>query len=94
MAFSVIKIIDGNTIQVSPNWKWKEASGDYVKIEGYSKPSLAYEELAITKLNTLIANQQVELNNPKEVSGNVITCSVYLNRIDITQYFPELKTVK
>jgi hypothetical protein len=49
----------------------------------------------INKLNTLINNSLIELKNPlhsnEENGKKIISCSVYLNNIDISHYFPELK---
>jgi hypothetical protein len=91
MAFKVTDIIDGNTIKVSPGWKWKEVLGDTVKVFGYRQPTTEELEFTKSKLITLIDDKIVELKNPKEINGPTITCSVFLNGIDISQYFPELK---
>jgi len=36
MAFKVVNIIDGDTFEVSPPWKWKDQSGIRVKPTGYN----------------------------------------------------------
>lgn len=93
--FTVTHIINGNTIKVQPGWTWNNVNGDLVQIKGYNV-SPAYTTLAIHRLNTLLINKQVELKNAVStnltINGNEVVCSVYLNGIDISQYFPELKT--
>lgn len=96
--FSVTNIINGNTIAVS-GWTWKgEYSGTKVIISGYDIKNGDYDPIAKNKLEILLRDKQVELKNvikaeKSNTSGDdTIYCSVYLNDIDISQYFPELKT--
>lgn len=93
MSFTVTNIIDSNTIQVAPGWKWEKYEGALVKIKGYVS-SPASNPFTISKLKALILNKPVELKNPTMVNtipANTIECSVILNGIDVAQYFPELK---
>lgn len=90
MAFKVTKIIDGSTIEVAPAWKWDNKSGNSVKITGFIVTD-RLKQLVLLKLNTLLSGQSVDLMNPSDVSPGLITCSVYLNGVDILQYFPEFK---
>ena len=97
--FNVVKIINGNTIQVSPGWKWGEFSGSQIKINGYNVPGSQYDSFAVSKLTTLIMGKPIDLKNPlsvkkEEAGGEILTCSVFLNDVDISQYFPELKESK
>lgn len=89
--FSVKNIIDGNTIEITPNWKWGENSGSTVKIAGYNPPNATNAAFTVSKLNTLLMGKPIELKNPTEVSTNIITCHVFLNEVDISKYFPELQ---
>ena len=94
--FTVVDIINGNTIQVQPGWVWGNSKGDLVQINGY-KLSSQYDSFAKNKLITLIKGKQIELKNATVVSKDsnnieVIFCSVFLNEIDVSQYFPELKS--
>jgi len=89
MAFTVININDDGIIKIIPKWKWIDIYGDLVKIEGID---INFEARAFTidKLKTILLLQSVELKNPKQVEDQIIYCSVFLNEIDISIYFPEL----
>lgn len=93
--FKVINIIDANTIQVEPNWNWRTSTGRLVQIVGYKVSDAQYSSFVISRLNTLIKGKQIALKNPINVierpGENILFCSVYLNDVDITQYFPEFK---
>lgn len=93
--FQVIDIVDGNTIKVS-GWKWGNFEGQIVKIAGFTVKGAEYNAFAKGKLTTLLKDKQVDLKNvitaEKGTSdkNDVITCSVYLNDLNISQYFPEI----
>jgi len=38
MAFKVVNVIDGDTFEVMPPWKWKDQSGIRVRPTGYNIP--------------------------------------------------------
>lgn len=94
MAFVVTNIIDGNTIEVQ-GWKWVDYKGRIVKIAGYNVSS-QYDSFAKKKLITLLEGKEIELKKVIKAekrdgdNNDVIYCSVYLNDVDIAQYFPEL----
>jgi len=94
--FTVTQIINGITFRVIPGWKWNNYEGSLVVIKGIqTDPS--YNLLITHRLNNLLINRPIELKNATKIinlpEGTAIHCSVYLNEIDITQYFPEVKTV-
>jgi hypothetical protein len=91
MGFRVLEIINSTTIRISPNWKWVDVSGYVVQIVGYTKPHHEIEDFIQTKLIALIHDKEIELKKPIEINNGEIRCSVYLNQVDITVYFPELK---
>lgn len=98
MAFRIVKVIDGETIQVKPNWEWttpngKRLVGDTLKISGYTIQSDKHKNYAINKLLMLLADKELVLKNPKILSNNdtEIACSVFVNDIDVSYYFPEYK---
>ena len=97
MAFRVTNIIDGETIQVA-GWKWQDVSGTRVKITGYTiNPNdPQFGNLAKSRLTTLLSGKDVDLRNPIKIDssdnlGPTINCSVFLNDIDVANYFPELR---
>ncbi len=40
MSFNVEKVIDGDTFDVTPNWKWGDKEGDRVRIANLDAPEL------------------------------------------------------
>lgn len=95
--WKVEKIIDGNSIEVSPGWKLKDKSGNRIRINGYKlemdlMPAEFAQSLAKDRLKTLIDGKEVQLNMEVEVndSGELV-CSVYLDGIDISKYFLEFR---
>lgn len=38
MSFTVIKVIDGDSFEVSPNWKWNDQTGGVIRAYGYNTP--------------------------------------------------------
>ena len=98
--FRVTEIIDGNTIRVA-GWVWSAGSyqGTKVKIAGYttSPASTEYGMLLKNRLTNLLLGKDVELKNVTKADKGIVQkddilyCSVYLNDVDISKYFPELK---
>lgn len=96
--FKVLNIVDGNTIETD-GWKWGEDyAGTRVKIAGYKVSGTEHVALAKRRLQILLEGKSVELRNPTDAvkgptnNSDVVTAAVYLNDVDIAQYFPELKT--
>jgi hypothetical protein len=93
MAFIVKNIVNENTIEVSPGWKWGEHKGNLVSIAGYTPPNNEQTKVFTKiKLDTLVKNKEIELKNATSAIGTTIHCSVYLNEVDISKYFPELNS--
>jgi hypothetical protein len=101
MAFKVEKILDGETIKVVPKWEWitpdgTKLIGNELKITGYKLPvtNSSHINYAIDKLSKLLINREVVLKNPSLLKNNTekIACSVFVDNVDVSQYFPEYKT--
>lgn len=99
--FKVIDIIDGNTIKVS-SWKWREYSGKRVRIVGYNIPDRdVYPTYAKDKLKTILEGKTIELKGvigverpvPDKLNDDLIKCSVFLDEINIANYFRELDEI-
>lgn len=97
MAFVVNKILDADTIQISPRWGWENYAGDKIKIKGFNIFKDHTSQFIIDKLSSLLLNKEVELKNPSNPishDGNdELTAKVFLGGSDISVYFPELKIV-
>lgn len=90
-AFTVTSIIDGDTFEVSPQWKWNGDTGTQVRPTGYDAPELhAYGgQVAKDKLSRLIYRQQVELRTAHKIDRGRLVCEVYFGNKNLANYFPE-----
>ncbi len=95
--FSIKEIINGNEILVKPNWFFKGYEGDKVYIDGFRAPSdesgYGYS-FAKKKLTSLLSDKEFGLHAPEfweKFGKDKIVCHVYLNDVDIKNYFPEFK---
>ena len=90
-AFTVTSIIDGDTFEVSPQWKWNGTTGTRVRPKGYDAPELdAYGgQVAKEKLSKLIYGQQVELRTAYRVDRGRLVCEVFFGNRDLADNFPE-----
>jgi hypothetical protein len=86
--FIVIKVFDGDTLEVNPKWEWNNMNGKFVKITNQLKIN---DSFLFTRLVTLLTSKEVELKNPSKVIGEVIYCYVFLDGVNIANYFPELQ---
>jgi len=92
-AFSVTSIIDGDTFEVSPQWKWNGATGTRVRPRGYDAPELnAYGgKAAKEKLLKLIHGQEVELRTAYRVDRGRLVCKVFFKNRNLADYFSEFQ---
>ena len=49
MNFKVINVVDGDTFEVSPNWKWNGQVGNEVRPIGYDTPEKSSPEYQAAK---------------------------------------------
>lgn len=97
-SFKLEEIIDGHTLRVSPSWRLGDDTGNMVRIFGYKTPSAGQNDLAMSKLKILLTEALFELKDAREARSlegqKMVVCSVYLNGVDIIQYFPEFRSQK
>ena len=93
MSFTVIRVISGDTFEVSPNWDWNDQTGRTVKVNGYDAPKQGEPgfELAKHKLEKLILNEQVELKELLKLPSDRLLADVKYNGLDLASYFYEYK---
>jgi len=89
--FTVINIIDGDTFDVSPGWRWEGQSGERVRPTGYNAPELSTYggEQAKQKLYRLIYGKSIELGSAYKVDRGRLVCDVYFEGRNLAEYFPE-----
>ena len=86
--FTVVAVIDGNTLEVSPKWQFGDETGNLVQAKGYTAPKSGKGAMAIEqKLSGLIHNKKIELGSPDGVQRNRLICEVYYRGINIAEYF-------
>jgi len=89
MKRKVIRIVDGDTFEVAPDWKWEGLTGSIVRPIGYDTPEVGepgYSE-ATNKLKRLILNKEVELKDPIKLSYERLLCWVIFQGKDLASYF-------
>lgn len=95
--FKVNEIISGGEISVSPNWIHERKTGNKVRVLGFSPPIDEREygyDFAKKKLTTLLNGKSVTLHKPTFIDKygeDIIFCHIYLDGINIKNYFPEFK---
>jgi hypothetical protein len=91
--FKVTEILDPGTIVVSPTWKWQEDVGMSIRPTGYvcpNCPSPAYES-AMKRLKNLIYGKSIELRKAYRVDQGKLVCDVFINGINLSDFFPDFK---
>jgi len=91
--FKVTSIIDGDTFEVTPQWKWNNQTGNRVRPTGYNAPEIdaAGGQTAKSKLTKLILGEQVELSTAYRIDHDRLVCDVYYNGKYLADYFPEYR---
>lgn len=91
MGFKVISLTDGDTFEVSPNWKWNNQTGSIIRGNGYDAPEEGEPgyQTAKEKLKNLILNKEVELKNAIRITYGRLLCDVYYNGENLAGHFPE-----
>jgi len=89
--FKVIEVIDGDTFDVSPQWRWNGNEGARVRPAGYNAPELGTVggNKAKQKLEALIEGKKVELGSAYRIDRGRLVCEVYYNGKNLKDYFPE-----
>jgi endonuclease YncB( thermonuclease family) len=91
--FTVTSVIDGDTFDVSPAWKWQGQTGNRVRPTGYDAPELHEYggQAAKAKLMRLVLGQQVELRTAHKVDRCRLVCDVFFGGRNLADYFVECK---
>ena len=89
--FTVTSVIDGDTFEVTPQWKWNGQTGTRVRPTGYDAPELHEYggQAAKEKLARLILGEQVDLRTAYRVDRGRLVCDVFFKNRNLADYFPE-----
>ena len=85
----MVEVVDGDTIRVSPVWKWNGHSGDVVRILGYDAPEKGTPGYAAAKrkLASLVLGKTVVLRNPIKLTYGRLLCQVYVGKTNVAAHF-------
>lgn len=91
--FTVTTVIDGDTFDVTPGWKWNNESGTRIRPAGYDAPELEHlgGQEARHKLSLLIHRKSVELGKAYRIDRGRLVCEVYFNGKNLADYFPDYR---
>ena len=91
LTFTVTSIVDGDTFDVSPQWKWDGKTGTRVRPTGFNAPEMSTSggQTAKNKLSGLISGKQVELRAAYKVDRGRLVSDVFFNNRNLADYFPE-----
>ena len=89
--FTVTSIIDGDTFEVSPQWRWNGETGTRVRPVAYDAPEIHANggDSAKRKLSNLIFGKQVELRSAHKIDRGRLVCEVCFRNRSLAEYFPE-----
>lgn len=93
MHYKVTNVIDANTFEVMPPWKWKDQSGIRVKPARYNTPEenqSGYNK-AKDKFKFLLLGKEVDLKNFVDIDYDRLICDVILDSKNLIDIFPEYK---
>ena len=91
MRAKVINVIDGDTFDVSPSWRWNNETGNRVRPTGFDAPEIGTQagEAAKRRLSQLILHRDVELGKAYKVDRGRLVCDVSLDGKELSSYFPK-----
>lgn len=91
--FKVKNVVDGDTFDVSQDWKWNGRTGDRVRPTGYDAPEIIQPggQEAKRKLERLISGKQVELQSAKTLDRGRLVADVFVDGQYLADFFPEYK---
>jgi hypothetical protein len=88
--FEVTKILDGNTLEVTPFWQWRSQNGVLVYARGYQAPAAGkpnHEEIRTTLMG-LLFGERVTLKDAVTIQDDALVCNVYIKGTNLAEYFP------
>ena len=77
----VNRVIDGDTLNVTPNWRYGGRQGSRVRIADVYAPEINHAggPAAKARLSGHVLQEYVELTNPQGLSYDRLVCDVFLD---------------
>ncbi len=87
--FQVVRVVDGDTFDVSPGWTWSGNSGNRIRPAGYDAAEVGAigGAAATAKLSSLILGRSVQLGAAHTIDRGRLVCEVYFDGRNLTEYF-------
>ncbi len=87
----VVEICGPNLLKTKENWEYNGSKGNIIRVTGYKANKLSErEKITIEKrLKYLVLNKSVELRKIHRVNENILECDVYVNGLNVSEYFPD-----
>ena len=87
--FQVVRVVDGDTFDVTPSWNWHGNTGNRVRPDGYDAAEVGATggAVAMAKLSSLILGRSVQLGEAHTLDRGRLVCEVYLDGRNLAEYF-------
>ncbi len=91
--FKVIYIVDGDTFDIEPKWKFEGKSGSRVRPAGYDAPELGGIAAAAARswLTELLLNKTVQLGEVHGIHFGRLVCDVFIDGRNLVEYYEDYK---
>ena len=91
--FRVVNVVDGDTFDVTPKWKWNNITGHRIRPTGYDAPEIntTQGQLAKYQLAALIMGKQVKLGSAYKVDRGRLVCDVFYRGRSLADYFKRFR---
>ena len=87
--FTVVNVVDGDSFDVSPNWKWGGETGSRVRPTGFDAAEIGSRggQSAKERLTRLVLNQTVDLKKAYHIDRGRLVCDVFFRGRNLASYF-------
>lgn len=91
--FKVVNVIDGDTFDVSPDWRLGGQTGSRIRPTGYDAPEFSTHsgKVAKEKLEQIVLGGTVQLGSAYRIDRGRLVCEVFIQGHNLADYFPEYR---
>ena len=82
-------VVDRDTFDVRPNWKWCGETGSRMRPEGFDAVEIGSRggQSAKERLTSLVLNQRMDLKKAHRVDRRRLVCDVFFPGRNLASYF-------